>query len=177
MEKKSGNLDLKGRRAGTAPVLSENLAILVREELTLFFWVMGFNTYYLIPFHFNGLATPASPSSISSSSILDAILFTWPAWNIVKHSIHAMWRSFIAFPSTVSDSNWRSYKRHFVDYKRRRRCRRRGRRESIWSMDCWWRRIRYGEERWERIFRWWWIVIRPFVPFDPFPFSNWLYER
>ena len=52
MEKKSGNLDLKGRRAGTTPVLSENLAILVCEELTLFFLVMGL-TYSLIPFHFN----------------------------------------------------------------------------------------------------------------------------
>jgi hypothetical protein len=30
MEKKSGNLDLKGRRMGTDPVLSQNLAILVR---------------------------------------------------------------------------------------------------------------------------------------------------
>ena len=29
MEKKSGILELKGRRASTAPVLSENLAILV----------------------------------------------------------------------------------------------------------------------------------------------------
>ena len=30
---KGGRLDLKGRRAGTAPVLSENLAILVRETI------------------------------------------------------------------------------------------------------------------------------------------------
>ena len=33
MEKKFGHLDLKGRRASTAPVLSENLAILVRGNL------------------------------------------------------------------------------------------------------------------------------------------------
>ena len=32
MEKKIGNLNLKGRRAGTAPVLSENLAILVCDK-------------------------------------------------------------------------------------------------------------------------------------------------
>ena len=114
--------------------------------------------YFVFPPRFRSilrcLATPVSPSSLSSSSILDVILFTWSAWNIVEHSIHAMRRSLIAFPSS-----WRSgigYKRHFADYKRRRRWRRR--RESIWSMDCWWRRVRYGEKRWERILRWWWIV-------------------
>ena len=32
MEKKSAYLDLKGRRASTTPVLSENLAILVRYK-------------------------------------------------------------------------------------------------------------------------------------------------
>ena len=32
MEKKSAFLDLKGRRASTTPVLSENLAILVRDK-------------------------------------------------------------------------------------------------------------------------------------------------
>ena len=125
---------------------------------------------------FQCLATPASPSALSSSTILDAILFSWPAWNIVEHFIHAMWRSCIAFPSSVSDRNWRiGYKRHFVNYKRRRR-RRWRRRENFWSMDCWWGRIRYyGEERWERIFRWWWIVIR-LCSFDPF-LSSWPYDN
>ncbi|KAF8815328.1 TLD-domain-containing protein [Phlegmacium glaucopus] len=33
MEKKSGNLDLKGRKAATTPVLSQNLAILLRPHL------------------------------------------------------------------------------------------------------------------------------------------------
>jgi len=33
MEKKSGNLDLKGRKASTEPVLSQNLAILLRPHL------------------------------------------------------------------------------------------------------------------------------------------------
>lgn len=67
MEKKSGYLDLKGRRAGTAPVLSEKLAILVCDKTTF---------CYTIPFYFNVLATTASPSPLSPSSILDAILFT-----------------------------------------------------------------------------------------------------
>jgi hypothetical protein len=71
MEKKSGNLDLKGRRAGTAPVLSENLAILVCDCYILaLFPRLGFRSILRC------LATPVSPSPLSSSSILDVILFT-----------------------------------------------------------------------------------------------------
>ena len=45
MEKKSAYLDLKGRRASTTPVLSENLAILVRDKPT---HVIIFSIYLLV---------------------------------------------------------------------------------------------------------------------------------
>ena len=71
MEKKSAYLDLKGRRASTTPVLSENLAILVRDKP----YTRHYFFYLFTGFGFC-LATPTSSSSLSSSSILDAILFT-----------------------------------------------------------------------------------------------------
>lgn len=72
MEKKSGNLDLKGRRAGTTPVLSQNLAILVCDTPCYLLYHSSFSNFFLLFIK----ATPASPSPLSSSSILDASLFT-----------------------------------------------------------------------------------------------------
>jgi hypothetical protein len=60
MEKKSGTLDLKGRRASTAPVLSENLAILVCD---LFITALFFPS---IPFCF----TMSSYARISQLSLV-----------------------------------------------------------------------------------------------------------
>jgi hypothetical protein len=59
MEKKSGTLDLKGRRASTAPVLSENLAILVCDLFMALFFPS-------IPFYF----TTSSYARISQLSLV-----------------------------------------------------------------------------------------------------------
>ena len=67
MEKKFGNLEMKGRRASTSPVLSENLANSVCN-IRLFL--------SLLIHLFQCLVTCVSPCPLSSSSILDSSLFT-----------------------------------------------------------------------------------------------------
>jgi hypothetical protein len=69
MEKKTGNLDMKGRRASTSPVLSQNLANLVCN-------IHFFKCLSLLNSLFQCLVTRASPCPLSSSSILDSSLFT-----------------------------------------------------------------------------------------------------
>ena len=88
MEKKTGHLDMKGRRASTAPVLSQNLANLVSDLYAFSDKIMFIAQLRLV--------TLISPCPFSTSSILDSSLFTRPTWNFVEHFIYAMRRSFIA---------------------------------------------------------------------------------
>ena len=73
MEKKTGHLDMKGRRASTAPVLSQNLANLVSD---LYAYSDNFFFAYRSTPSFNCLVTLISPCPFSTSSILDSRLFT-----------------------------------------------------------------------------------------------------
>ena len=100
MEKKTGNLEMKGRRASTSPVLSQNLANLV---CNIFFFIFLKKKFHHSTPSFKYLVTRVSPCPLSSSSILDSSLFTRPTWNIFKHFIHTMRRSFITFPSYLSE--------------------------------------------------------------------------
>ena len=70
MERKTGNLDMKGRRASTSPVLSQNLANLVCNKH--FFLIKKKVLHCSI----QCLVTCISPCPLSSSSILDSNLFT-----------------------------------------------------------------------------------------------------
>ena len=72
MEKKTGNLDMKGRRASTSPVLSQNLANMVCN--TRLFLKKEFLS--MLNSLFQCIVTRVSPCPLSSSTILDFNLFT-----------------------------------------------------------------------------------------------------